>query len=474
LSGFCSYILLLVSVDVSFLDHCVIVAVCLLCVCLCVCVCVCLFFSGNFTNQKVTNILNSARDAYLLNPCEADKWIVIELCQEIGVDILQLANFEFFSSTFRHFQLYGHRHFPNTLSPEDPDWHLIGSFSARNVRTTQTFAIPNAPAWHKYLLLRFHTHFGGTRKFYCPLSVVEVYGSTLVDELKQHLELNAHELQLVEQLDSSDRPVIDAPPPQASSREGNALLSIVSTDPGADGRVRTPAAAERGRGDAEAGGDAEEKAAERLEIEVDATGGGALRPNSSGGGGGGGGGGGSGHHHNGDALLLSGSGRSAATGEGEGEGSTERRAGGGAEASSGEELLPPPLASTESSSGGGAAGGNDAGGSAPRSIFATLAQNIKSLQMNQSLAHKWLEEFHQSSKSKFSNVTSEIKRQEQQFARRFTQLTELVYAFTNQTVGLGCGCVSVCVWCVDVVFGVLYVCVCVCVCFVSAVVCVCV
>ncbi len=42
-----------------------------------------------------------------MSPCAVNKWVILELCEEIGITSLEIANFEFFSSTFKDFQLYG-------------------------------------------------------------------------------------------------------------------------------------------------------------------------------------------------------------------------------------------------------------------------------------------------------------------------------------------------------------------------------
>lgn len=57
--------------------------------------------------QETSAILIDSRDKYMLNPCSADKWVIVELCEEIGIESVEIANFEFFSSMFKEFQLFG-------------------------------------------------------------------------------------------------------------------------------------------------------------------------------------------------------------------------------------------------------------------------------------------------------------------------------------------------------------------------------
>ena len=44
----------------------------------------------------------------MLNPCSAKRFVVIELCEEIAIDGLALANYEFFSSMIKGFTVYVH------------------------------------------------------------------------------------------------------------------------------------------------------------------------------------------------------------------------------------------------------------------------------------------------------------------------------------------------------------------------------
>lgn len=53
------------------------------------------------------NVLKDTRENYGNHPCASDKWFVIELCEEIGINSIEIANFEFFSSTFKDFQIFG-------------------------------------------------------------------------------------------------------------------------------------------------------------------------------------------------------------------------------------------------------------------------------------------------------------------------------------------------------------------------------
>lgn len=81
----------------------------------------------------------------MLNPCSVHKWVVIELCEEIGIDTIQIANFEFFSSTFKNFKVFGSNKYCITRDC----WILLGQFTALKVRQLQQFHL-REPAWFKY------------------------------------------------------------------------------------------------------------------------------------------------------------------------------------------------------------------------------------------------------------------------------------------------------------------------------------
>jgi hypothetical protein len=55
-----------------------------------------------------------------------NQYLVISLKEEIEVTALMLVNLELFSSTLKHFQLYG-----SLIYPAD-EWNFLGNFTAQN------------------------------------------------------------------------------------------------------------------------------------------------------------------------------------------------------------------------------------------------------------------------------------------------------------------------------------------------------
>ncbi|KAI8641175.1 UNC-like C-terminal-domain-containing protein [Parasitella parasitica] len=118
------------------------------------------------------SILYESKDQYLLNKCSADKFVIINLCEQIVVDTIVMANFEFFSSTFKDFRVYASSKYPSK------DWRLLGQWQARNTRDLQVFRVPDS-GFVEYMKIEFITHYG--HEYYCPLSLVRVHGMSMME-----------------------------------------------------------------------------------------------------------------------------------------------------------------------------------------------------------------------------------------------------------------------------------------------------
>ncbi|KAG7664066.1 uncharacterized protein J8A68_002390 [[Candida] subhashii] len=142
----------------------------------------------NKNAKGASAILKENKDSYLLNQCSIpDKFVIIELCQDILVQQVVIGNFEFFSSMFKDVKISVSDRFPTS------NWKLLGEFVAENKRDIQTFRIENPLIWARYLKIEILSHYGS--EFYCPISVVRVHGKTMMDEFKEdeekrHMEKN--------------------------------------------------------------------------------------------------------------------------------------------------------------------------------------------------------------------------------------------------------------------------------------------
>lgn len=91
--------------------------------------------------KSASSILSSKKDRYMLSPCvtktadgkEENHFVIVELCEDIRIDTVQLANFEFFSGVFKDFTVSVAR----TYTPDVPEWTTVGTYRARNIRGVQ-------------------------------------------------------------------------------------------------------------------------------------------------------------------------------------------------------------------------------------------------------------------------------------------------------------------------------------------------
>ena len=104
--------------------------------------------SSSDQTQHASSLLHKSRDRYMLTPCKADEhWVVIELCDEIRIEALDIAVWEFFSGIVRDVRV-------SVGGAEDDDevedavadgevrgrstrWKEVGAFIGKNVRGVQ-------------------------------------------------------------------------------------------------------------------------------------------------------------------------------------------------------------------------------------------------------------------------------------------------------------------------------------------------
>lgn len=106
--------------------------------------------------------------------------------EEIWIDTLVLANYEFFSSMIRTFRVSVSDRYPVPLHK----WKDLGTYGARNSRDIQAFLIENPQIWARYIRIEFLSHYGN--EYYCPLSLVRVHGTRMLESWKE-TELEAQQ-----------------------------------------------------------------------------------------------------------------------------------------------------------------------------------------------------------------------------------------------------------------------------------------
>ena len=84
--------------------------------------------------KSASSILSDKKDKYMLSPCSADpQFVVVELCDDIRIDTVQLANFEFFSGVFKDLSVS----VAKTYTGTNQGWTPAGTYRAKNVRGVQ-------------------------------------------------------------------------------------------------------------------------------------------------------------------------------------------------------------------------------------------------------------------------------------------------------------------------------------------------
>ncbi|KJZ75988.1 hypothetical protein HIM_04444 [Hirsutella minnesotensis 3608] len=142
-------------------------------------------------------ILVENKDTYMLLECAAtSKYVIVELSDDILIDTIVLANFEFFSSMIRHFRVSVSDRYP----VKTEKWRDLGVFEARNSRDIQPFLVENPQIWAKYVKIEFMSHYG--KEYYCPVSLLRVHGSRMLDSWKESETSRDED----PQLEGSDQP----------------------------------------------------------------------------------------------------------------------------------------------------------------------------------------------------------------------------------------------------------------------------
>ncbi|XP_038650898.1 SUN domain-containing ossification factor isoform X2 [Scyliorhinus canicula] len=144
-------------------------------------------------------ILMENMDLYMLNPCSAKIWFVIELCEPIQVRQLDIANFELFSSTPKDFLVSISDRYPTNK------WVKLGTFHALDERTVQSFPLDEqmyakyVKMFIKYIKVELVSHFGS--EHFCPLSLIRVFGTSMVEEYEEIAEsqYNAERLEFLDE-----------------------------------------------------------------------------------------------------------------------------------------------------------------------------------------------------------------------------------------------------------------------------------
>ncbi|KAI6778242.1 uncharacterized protein J7T54_004873 [Emericellopsis cladophorae] len=131
------------------------------------------------STRNAKAILIENKDTYMLLECGVDnKFVIVELSDDILIDTIVIANFEFFSSMIRRFRVSVSDRYPVKIER----WRTVGEFEARNSRDIQAFLVEHPQIWAKYVRIEFISHYGN--EYYCPVSLLRIHGSRMLDSWK--------------------------------------------------------------------------------------------------------------------------------------------------------------------------------------------------------------------------------------------------------------------------------------------------
>eukprot|EP00729_Bicosta_minor_P010583 gene10583-14785_t len=132
---------------------------------------------ANKDAKNIRAVLSPDKDAYLLNPCDAKAFLVIELCEAVMVHKIELANLELFSSMFLSVRVLVSDKYP----VRDGGWTFLELFETEDSRQDQVMRLSEMVRDNSVKKTRGTEH-------YCPLSYVRVYGVTMVDEYNDMMQ----------------------------------------------------------------------------------------------------------------------------------------------------------------------------------------------------------------------------------------------------------------------------------------------
>lgn len=122
------------------------------------------------TLKGTSNLLTGDMDRYAIAPCQDKKYVVIGLSEDILVKIIQLANYERYSSHVKEFQVLASQEYP---TQNNDQWTDLGTYTALSKSGEQSFELKE-PTWARYLKFKFLSHYGV--EHYCTVSQTKVHG----------------------------------------------------------------------------------------------------------------------------------------------------------------------------------------------------------------------------------------------------------------------------------------------------------
>lgn len=175
--------------------------------------------AANSESSGTSYVLTSGKDDYLLSPCKSRIWFVVELCEAIQAEHIDLANFELFSSSPKNFSVAVSNRFPTR------DWSNVGRFIAKDERYVQSFDL-HPHLFGKYVRVDIHSHYNS--EHFCPISLFRVYGTSEFEAFET--ENRQHPIDDLDDGDDDDEETTaDKAKSNIFKSASDAVMSIVDT-----------------------------------------------------------------------------------------------------------------------------------------------------------------------------------------------------------------------------------------------------
>eukprot|EP00181_Compsopogon_caeruleus_P001244 CAMPEP_0184689268 /NCGR_PEP_ID=MMETSP0312-20130426/30562_1 /TAXON_ID=31354 /ORGANISM="Compsopogon coeruleus, Strain SAG 36.94" /LENGTH=583 /DNA_ID=CAMNT_0027146599 /DNA_START=11 /DNA_END=1759 /DNA_ORIENTATION=- len=141
--------------------------------------------SANRGATGASNVISSDKDKYFLSPCQVpngegpnERWVVIEVSEDIIMSSIEVANYEFYSSPPRKIVVGGAKLYPPV------SWKVLGEFPFENSHQNQRFDLGKT-AIVRYLKVFFVGE--QDSEYYCTISEIRIFGKRLIDDWDEAL-----------------------------------------------------------------------------------------------------------------------------------------------------------------------------------------------------------------------------------------------------------------------------------------------
>lgn len=173
--------------------------------------------ASNPEAQSTSSVLTEKGDEYLLSPCTDRIWFIVELCDSIQAQRVELANFELFSSPLKSVTISVSNRFPTR------EWTFAAQFDAKNERDVEVFDL-SSTLFGKFV--RVDLTYTNT-EHYCPLSFFRIFGTSEIEAFEVENEPSSDLNPLDDDDEFENQGKVKMPKENLLNRAGAAVMSIV-------------------------------------------------------------------------------------------------------------------------------------------------------------------------------------------------------------------------------------------------------